>query len=197
MPLAALMAVLMPTTASAKQCVFNKGGYVMQVQWYRQQDLGTYLNATDMTSLTALQAPVQTDTLALGQGSCTRTDETLSLVASVAASAGSYGAKGFRAGSGFVQSGMPAALYVVAASVHDNKIFTDKDGRRVDKPIMVPMACRPHLLKDGDCLTDGSRASLSPNGFNWFLVAQPPTTHYIDFWGTVFDVRWGQGGPIR
>ena len=28
-------------------------------------------------------------------------------------------------------------------------------------------------------------------------IAVPSTTQYLDFWGTVFDVQWGPGGPIK
>ena len=102
--------------AEAKQCVFNKGGYVLEVQWYRQIDMA---KQDGVEFMMALAPPVQSDTLSAGFGSCTKTDEVLTLVAGVVGCLNMkmYGTSANCQGTvGFTENGMPAVLYSQSSS---------------------------------------------------------------------------------
>jgi hypothetical protein len=75
--------------AAAKQCVFNKGGYVLKVRWFRPADLKvempgqTFAGAPRLGLATPSARPIQEDTLTAGFGACTKTDEVLTALFSV------------------------------------------------------------------------------------------------------------------
>lgn len=79
---AAIMATLLPTTAAARQCIWNKGAFELHVAWYRPAQL--LLTTGDAEpSIRALAPPVHKGVFWIGTGNCNDTDETLTAVVSV------------------------------------------------------------------------------------------------------------------
>ncbi len=70
------------SAASAKQCIWNKGGFELHVAWYRP---ATLLFTTDEPepNIRALTPPAQSGSFWLGTGLCNETDELLTAVVSV------------------------------------------------------------------------------------------------------------------
>jgi hypothetical protein len=57
--------------ASAKQCVWNKGGYVMRVDWFAPGDFTMAVNPNDgAEEYTFTVQPIQTDKIWSGSGRC-------------------------------------------------------------------------------------------------------------------------------
>ena len=181
---AALMATLLPTTASAKQCVWNKGGYVMSVSWFRPIDIGALESAHGglYKILRNIAPPVITQHLVAGTGSCNETNEELVAFISVA------GALGFRE----KPDDQKAWAYPTGRThLHPNV----KTSNLTQRPGNVqPVGCQ--VGTDGWCRVD--ELAMTPRlPDRPFMVVMPSTTHYLDFWGTIFDVTWGPGGAIR
>ena len=171
----------------AKQCVFNKGGYVLEVQWYRQIDMGKNFGAPEMD---ALAAPVQSDTLALGAGSCTKTDEVLTLAAGVVGclEVTTFGrTAGCVDQKGYVEKDMPAVFYTLRPNGSID--FYDPATRQ---------SSATKILSHVQCPTQSNCMGyfkLPKSSSVWIGV--PSTTQYLDFWGATATVQWGGGGPIK
>ena len=184
----ALAATALFTSAAveAKQCVFNKGGYVLEVQWYRQTDIGRDVSLNEMK---ALGEPVQSDTLTAGFGSCTKTDEVLTLAAGVV---WCDRIKMFNTladcstREGFVAMYMPVVHY----KEKDRSIVLYDPATHKPSATKIPGSteCINQTLCRGYIKLLKSRSA-------WLAV--PSTTEYLDFWGTAYDVQWGTGGPIK
>ena len=184
----AATALFTSAAAEAKQCVFNKGGYVLEVQWYRQIDMA---KQDGVAFMMALAPPVQSDTLSAGFGSCTKTDEVLTLVAGVVGCLNMkmYGTSANCQGTvGFTENGMPAVLYSQSSS-GSGPVFYDPATRIYGaKKILSRITC----LAQANCM-----ASFQLPKSNTVWIAVPSTTQYLDFWGTTFDAQWGPGGAIK
>ncbi len=73
----ALCAIGLSPQAIAKQCIWNKGGYVMEVNWYTPDSLRLDSAGQDAGVMRVLHGrqPTKTDVVPVAQGSCTQTDE--------------------------------------------------------------------------------------------------------------------------
>ena len=195
------MATLLPTTASAKQCIWNKGGYVLDVRWFKPADLrfsntayaGSPVHSSDINNymtISGLRPPVQVDQFPVAQGRCTNTDEVLTAVISVA---GGW--------SGSFSPTKRCPTCEPRPSVESALVYMD---------FLLGEGPRFHVLGVRSTGLEGSQMpnerklsivrayvpAVTAPGAELFLVTTPPTTHYIDFWGTADNPQWGRGGPI-
>jgi hypothetical protein len=190
----ALSALAFTAPAQAKQCVFNKGGYVLHVHWFRVQDLVVDRDprSSDKVSrVHARSAPVQTAALTAGFGDCTKTDEPLLAVISVP---GMVGYNPFNEKMAYNLMGrIPLPIFPV--------------GTRLANAYGVPSNARNQPLPEigiqclsgwpGHCPGSGMTAEHRPPGDHVLLITQPSPLRYLDFVGTAFDVSWREGGPIQ
>lgn len=58
------------TPAEAKQCVWNKGGFVLRVDWFKVGDIVHQVAADGFVEFTFKDQPVQTDSIWSGSGRC-------------------------------------------------------------------------------------------------------------------------------
>jgi len=164
--------------ASARQCVFNKGGYVLKVMWYRPADLGLNLRVADSKLagqflppiVTPNTAPIHIDTLTAGFGACTKTDEVLTALFVVPGCIAAFTAGNMVSGSS-VECGKGWIWYAVGTQTS---------------------------LRQPWCVAASGYCSAFSSGTPYlFLVATPSTSRYLDFWGSFADVHWGPGGPVQ
>ena len=194
---AALMATLLPTTASAKQCVWNKGGYALNVHWYRLNALSADPAGGQTMGLLRHADPAKSDSLAVGQGSCTTSDEPhlalLQIPACLTVQTGSgtqpCNLEG-RDTTGYWALRIPVGLVLAR---HHPAVGAGNAGNNARPTLTPPLPVDCVQPANGYCFYKTVGWQL-PRGT--FLLTQPPTTHYLDFWGTVWTVQWGQGGPI-
>ena len=190
---AALMATLLPTTASAKQCIWNKGGYVMSVSWFRPIDLATLYhtsrpNDQEHRVLRNFGPPVFTQSFGAGTGSCNETNEELVAFISVA------GCLGLRIDPSIVWPMSCLSIEPRYVALHPNVKTATKE--RLPGQV-IHVGCGQGTA--GLCYVSTRRelAMTPPLPDSLVFVVMPSTTHYLDFWGSTFDVQWGQGGAIR
>ncbi len=181
--LLAACALSFSPAAAAKQCIWNKGGYVMSVSWFRPIDLGALeTEGMSYSALRNIKPPVLVQTVGTGAGICTSTDEELVAFISVI---GCWGHT-FN-GSQRVGGCLAPSFFPVDPGVRTSNI-------RQAAGSVVPIGCRPSL--NGFCLVD--ELLMTPKLPDTpVLVAIPSTTRYLDFWGTTASVHWAPGGPIN
>lgn len=68
--------------AEAKQCVWNKAGFVLQVDWYRNGDV-QFDTVSRQPKLRENARPIQTNSYTLGTGGCQRSSEQMWAVLSI------------------------------------------------------------------------------------------------------------------
>ncbi|MEL6744671.1 MAG: hypothetical protein AAFO68_04280 [Pseudomonadota bacterium] len=165
-------------SAEAKQCVWNKAGFVLRVEWYQT---GQVFRDTKGTLYTRPNArPTQTDVFPIAQGRCLNRNTPhvailkiegqewvkkglqIGLTTATAVGAGIAGAV---VCAGTVGAGCPAAAAGVAAAV-------------------------------GGVATAGGEFIPEPKniGAGAFGTSIPPSNRWIDVWGTVWDPQVGPGG---
>ncbi len=185
--LLALLGGLHAPQAQAKQCVFNKGGYVLHVHWFRRDDISVNQTSSDNSLgwVKALRPPVQTAALTAGFGDCTKTDEVLVAVTSVIGLELYSPKPGARASNA---SRLP--LFNRGTHMHTH-YETGRD--YVYKPV-ASVTCVVDF--SGYCRASGVTSEFSQPGVH-LLITEPSTSQYLDFAGSIFDVHWVPGGPIR
>jgi hypothetical protein len=69
---AAMLALfgLSATPAEAKQCIWNKGGFVLRVDWFKVGTIIHQVAADGAVEFTFTEQPVQTDSIWSGSGRC-------------------------------------------------------------------------------------------------------------------------------
>ena len=202
---------LTPTGAHAKQCIWNKGSYVLDVRWYRPADLvlyntdpgpggtGDWVLRNDL-SINAERPPVKVDRFPVAQGRCNDTNEALTAVISVVG--------GATVGEPPVQPHRPI---VASALVHMNFRFIYRQWGPPEPGTNWPstgfMVNRVLNSSGGFVMPNGAtlppvhsahlKKASFPHDVTLILVTTPSTTHYLDFWGLARNPEWGQGGPIK
>jgi hypothetical protein len=185
--------LFMTTEAVAKQCVFNKGGYVLHVHWYHKGDLNfgyrTIGNTRETDQITNSRAPAKAEAVTAGFGSCNDTDEVMIALLSIPA----CGHVKFSDGAWqlctrdevfsrytVITPGAPLLAIDRSSGHADFVSFSD----------WWAQAFHGYLL-----LRSYEEGTNQPGSI--VLITPPSTTQYLDFWGGVQDVQWGPGGPIQ
>ena len=126
-------------SAAAKQCVWNKGGYVMRVDWFNPGTADIRIGDDGNTELRFSAQPVQTDVFPTASGRCINRENVV------------Y-----------------TAVISICGGTFNNRVMIYPDEWPVSRRI--------------DCSIWGA--------------GQTSTTRYWDFWGTTWNVQYGEGGPI-
>ena len=58
------------TPAEAKQCIWNKGGFVLRIDWFAPEAISTNLAADGFQEFSFSDQPAQTDVIWSGNGRC-------------------------------------------------------------------------------------------------------------------------------
>ncbi len=173
--------------AAAKQCVFNKGGYVLHVHWYRPADVHVnqaFTNGGSVEVVMATGRAVQTAALTAGFGDCTKTNETLVAFLSVPGTLGSVLGEGVGSSATLITPGTPVSTY-----------FFNNRGEQVNRPV-APLVCAASLR--GHCLPKAVLQEVrDQQPGRMLLVTAPSHSQYLDFVGTFAEVRWMPGGPVQ
>ncbi len=173
------------TPAHAKQCIWNKGAYILNVSWYRSSDVYAPRVTGSSERLRAIAPAVHAKSLAAGNGSCTETNDPLVAVITVVGCAFFKYKEDLNAGDLktrecgnyiLVQRGIG-----VLRNLDWNKIISPLNCSNVNYAY-----CESYWWNAPD-----------KQGGSPLMIVSPSTSHYLDFWGSVFDVQWGQGGPIH
>lgn len=178
----ASMVVASTTTAHAKQCIWNKGGYVLNASWYRSENVMYTRSANGDYSLILVGDPVQEDQWPVAQGRCTRgslANEKLTVVLRVV---------GGKVGSDVVRIG--ASVTAAAAGVISVGVAT------AACPVTGVTCVLAGVAGGGAGKLAGLAATHIPDGKEIFYVGEPSTTNYLDTWGTIWSPQFGPGGGI-
>ena len=160
----AINSPIFTSPAEARQCVWNKAGFVTGVSWFRKGDFanGAIKEGTK---------PVQVDIFPIGQGKCQRTDEELLAViacmqcdkintgVNILASA-TIGAAGTIACAATAGAGCPAAIPLATIAI--------------------------------SALAAGGGQFL-PETTSVVYIGTPPNDVWLDVWGTAWDPQTGRG----
>ena len=170
--------------AQAKQCVWNKGGYVLKASWYESEDVtATKQSDNTYTFVIAGDAePLQEDVFPVAQGRCTRGDlANRRLTVILSAVGAEVGADVLRVSS-TVAIAAAGAIGAGAASV------------------ACPVTGVTCVLAGVAAGAAGKAGALAaeriPDGKEVFYVGEPSTEYWLDAWGTIFHPVTGQGGRI-
>jgi len=153
-------------TAQAKQCIYNKAGFVLSVNWYQPSDIALFINDRGQVQYAVRRSarPAQTDTYPVFQGRCNESSTRYVAVLSMEGyKSDRIQTSGYRTlkQDGHVQ-GIVNPREHVASQVS------------VNGDMFVPMEER-----------DGV-----------FAVVVPSSNHWLDVWGTVFGPEFGEGGRL-
>jgi len=182
--------------AEAKQCVWNKAGFVLDVHWYKKSDMA--VNANNQYFVLAAnpaevangaapipRRPVQRDVFPVAQGRCWEGRE--QLVAVLAISGGEY-VKPMLVTSYGIVTGALAAAIGGAACVLTAGIGCPLAAGGAAVATASGTAAVSVAIPDNKSIN-----SIVPNAF---AVVLPSQTHWLDVWGTVWSPQTGQGGRI-
>lgn len=191
---AVLMLGLTPSTANAKSCIYNKAGFVLEVHWFKEGQIGFGTDESfyikqdgDRTRANGSPIPVeptQVDVFPVLEGRCYEGDEQMiavlainkgdwvqpimttmtGLFVGINASIASAGACAATLGTGCVGA--------IAATATGTAAVTAAMGAATQVPTL-----------------EGS----IPNAFAVELMSK---TNYLDVWGTVFAPQTGKGGGV-
>lgn len=164
--------------ANAKQCVWNKSGFVLKVLWYTPSNAIIYSKNRKTGKvhykIRKTTKWVQKDIIPSFQGRCTRgrrAKATLGAVLEVVG--GKLGSDATKATVDVVAAGAGAAGCVETAMT----------------------TCSVSAgLATGAAM--GINAAI-PDGKDLIRVMIPPKTRYVDVWGTIWNPQVGLGGPIH
>lgn len=176
---------LAPTSdAQAKQCVWNKGGYVLKASWYESEDVSHSVDANGRYTIVIADdgKPLQEDEFPVAQGRCTTgANENKRLTVILSAVGAEVGADVLRVSSTVAI----AAAGVIAAGA-----------ATVACPV-TGVTCVLAGVAAGAAGKVGSLAAGQiPAGKEIFFVGEPSTEYWLDAWGTIFHPVTGQGGRI-
>lgn len=178
--------LFLTTEASAKQCVFNKGGYVLNVRWYHRKDVSiANTGYQDRLGRTQNLGPAaKSAALTAGFGSCNETDEVMVAFLSIPA-------------CNIVQLSDGTRTSCADPTYISPKIMVGRHDLNSGVTIVptsgpLPLDCP---APSGYCKVVSAAESPAASG-EIVLITEPSKTQYLDFWGGIADVQWGPGGPI-
>lgn len=170
------------TPAQAKQCIWNKAGFILRARWYRNNDIITYRDSAGNLATGVRQGArhVQLDEWPIGQGRCTR------------------GANANRQ--------LTAVLSIVGGkvAVESAKIGAIA-GATIVTGIAGAVACAgtlgvgcPAAIAAGGVATGLVTLSVQgiPDAQEVFKIVVPSQSRWLDVWGTVWSPQTGPGGNI-
>lgn len=170
--------------ANAKQCVWNKGGYILKARWYNSADIVATVdeNGDYKAAIEPDAQPVQVDQWPVAQGRCTRGEnenKDLTVVLSVVDG---------NIASQFVKIALGAGVAVVGAGT-TAAAATGCTLTGVTCPLVgVAIA--------GTATAAGGAVSAIPDAKEVFYIGKPSKTHWLDAWGTIWQPVTGPGGRI-
>ncbi len=164
--------------ANAKQCVWNKSGFLLRVLWYTPSHSIIYSKSRKTGKVTFHMKKnaklVQRDVFPTMQGRCTRgayQDKTLEAVLQVV---------GGKLASDATKIGVDAAAAAAGAAACVGSAGAEC-------PAAAAAAAGAAAAANGAI----------PDGKDIIRVLVPPRTRYVDVWGTVWNPQVGLGGPIH
>jgi len=170
------------TAAQAKQCIWNKAGFILRARWYNKQDVITYRDSSGRVALGIRQGArhVQLDEWPIGQGRCTRganANKELTVVLSVVG--GKIAVESAKIGA---TTGAAIVSGVAGAVACAGTLGT---------------AC-PAAIAAGAVATGLIQVSVQgiPDAKEVFKVVTPSKKRWLDVWGTVWSPQTGPGGNI-
>jgi hypothetical protein len=168
-------AVAAPSAAQANQCIWNKGAFILAVEWYKPWDLTLHIDTSKANQPPQYKFgrrvgyPVdRREMLLTGQGTCSNEDEQRTAVVTV---------------SNPLFPLQPRLSNALLTHIHV------ANGVEQEKGVLNSATVAAHLVANGphDVWTSAGKPS---------LVVTPPRDRYVDVWGTVFQVFDGFGGPV-
>ncbi len=161
-------------TAEAKQCVWNKAGFVLKVAWYPKDTV--FVRDEDKKKTYVSGNPLQVDTIPLLQGSCRNSNDNVAALSVV--------------GSEIIRASIIAASFVTIVG-----------GTAAVCLATVGTGCAPAA---GVAATAIGGVLAAGQGFipltdDVFALARPTTSRYTDVWGTAFSPQYkdNSGGPVN
>lgn len=168
----------------AKQCIWNKGGFVLNAKWYKNEDVTATKDEHDNFAIviSAEAQPIQEDEWPIAQGRCTRgeaANEKRTVILSVV---GGDVATGFlRVGAGIWAAGSTAISTAALAAAC---------------PVTGVTCLLAGGVIAGGTTATGAAIAAIPAAKEVFYVDQPSETNYLDVWGTIWKPTTGPGGVI-
>jgi hypothetical protein len=166
------------TPAEARQCVWNKAGFELLVEWYRESDLLKDEANPGKLFLKPNVTPVQRDQFPLGQGRCNDTNE--EWIALLKAVGSEYIKPGIQAAVGITVGVAGAAVCIAATAGSTCPVVAAGVGGLVTAA--------------GEFIPDPKELADQPGAF---AIVKPSTTHWLDVWGTAWDPQTGRGGALQ
>jgi hypothetical protein len=171
--------------ADAKQCIWNKAGFVLKVRWYEPADLiGYKADAKGDVVIEQRKDPVQIDQWPTAQGRCTTgVNESKKLTAVLEVVNG-------KIASGAAKMLVGTVCAAVAGSALAVACFGTAGGACVavvGSTLVAGVA--------GAAIISTPESNI-PDGKDIFLVTTPSESTYLDVWGTVWSPQSGPGGKI-
>ncbi|MEP0519218.1 MAG: hypothetical protein ABJD06_03660 [Hyphomicrobiales bacterium] len=165
-------------SAEAKQCAWNKAGFVLKIEWYKTNQVFRDKGGTLYTKPDA--RPTQTDIFPVAQGRCLNRNELHVAVLKIEGE--EWVKNGLQIGistATAVGSGIAAAV-VCAGTVGAG----------------CPAAAAGAAAVVGGVATAAGEFIPDPKniGAGAFGTTVPPTNRWVDVWGTVWDPQIGPGG---
>lgn len=162
------------SAAEAKQCIWNKAGFILKVQWYTPGTKIDFNSVSDEYYITS--SPIQTDVFPLGQGRCIEGAGNVAVL-SIEGRDIAIGSIGVAVG---VVTGAAAAAVCAGTA-----------GAGCGPAAAGAIAATAAASAGVSGL---AAAAATPPGT--FLVATPGTDYWLDVWGTIWSPQTGQGGRI-
>jgi len=160
--------------AEAKQCVWNKAGFVMKVAWYPKDTV--FVHDEENHKFYVSGKPTKVDTIPLAQGSCINTNDSIAALSVV--------------GSEIIRGTISAAAFVTVVG-----------GTAAVCLATVGTGCAPAAGVAATAITGILAAGhgFIPVTDDIFAIARPTSTRYTDVWGTAFSPQYqdNSGGPVN
>jgi len=182
--------VVIATPAEAKQCIWNKAGFVLRARWYKASDVLTLRNSAGETGygLRVGAKHVQLDEWPVAQGRCTRganANQNLVAVLSIVGGGVVHGIANINQKFASATAGTVTCAATFGGSCSTTTATAGSAAAIVGNQAAVAMA-------------GGDRSPVQnfPNANEVFKVVQPSTSRWLDVWGTAFSPQTGPGGSL-
>lgn len=176
--LAAAAAIFIPAEVHAKQCIWNKGAYVLKVDWYRPGSLSvSTIHRPHGDPIRGFAQhpgdfgkPVRSDVFPSAQGRCNETNEELTAIV-------------------YVIGRLANDSYYAPNTLYGRLEHTGgmNFNIKVDKLACAAQRCAGQF---------NPPSTPSMRDVQMYLAITPPTDRYVDFWGGTLDTQHGPGGKI-
>jgi hypothetical protein len=181
----ATLVVVTATPVEAKQCVWNKAGFVLKVEWYQPESV-IYNTTNNDVALRPDAEVVQTDVFPLGQGRCQERDEVL--VAVLRADKAEWVKKGLQIGIGVGAGILGAVACVGTEGAACPGVAAGVSGLVTASGEFIPEAKQLETLPGAFAVTCRRLINGSMSGGR-FGIPRPAAVASSE---TVFPVGWGK-----